>query len=143
MITNCECSGAIAAKAFAPQGGKAVINWEKPSLKCSSGRKATIKSEDVQPPCFNPPLEFGVGRHGVTYTYGYQSGSKVVKLQCPIEIDIIGMYVLRVSKKRFSALISGNCFSVETYTFLRVNVNVTIFRSFTRYNFQNINKNMK
>ena len=92
IITNCECSGAITAKAFAPQGGKAVINWEKPSLKCSSGRKATIKSEDVQPPCFSSPLEFGVGRHGVTYTYGYLNGTKVVKLQCPIEIDIIGMY---------------------------------------------------
>jgi hypothetical protein len=89
---ECECSGAITTKAFVPQGGKAVINWEKPSLKCSSGRKATIKSEDVQPPCFSPPLEFGVGRHGVTYTYGYLSGTKVVKLQCPIEIDIIGMY---------------------------------------------------
>jgi hypothetical protein len=88
---KCECSGAITAEAFVPQGGKTLIDWEIPSLKCSSGRKAIIKSHDVQPPCFSPPLEFGVGRHTVTYTYGYLRGTKVVKLQCSIEIDIIGV----------------------------------------------------
>jgi hypothetical protein len=86
------CSETITTvKVFVPQGGKAVINWIKPSLKCSSGGKATIESEDVQPPGVSSPSEFGVGKHTVTYTYGYRRGTKVVKLQCPIKIDVTGM----------------------------------------------------
>jgi hypothetical protein len=88
---ECGCSGTMTAKAFVPQGGKAVINWEIPTLKCASGRQAIIKSQDVQPHCISPPSEFGVGKHTVTYTYGYLSGTKVVYLQCPIEINITGM----------------------------------------------------
>ena len=89
---QCVCSETITTvKVFVPQGGKAVINWIKPSLKCSSGGKATIESEDVQPPGVSSPSEFGVGKHTVTYTYGYRRGTKVVKLQCPIKIDVTGM----------------------------------------------------
>ncbi|CAB4039533.1 Hypothetical predicted protein, partial [Paramuricea clavata] len=123
--TRCECSGVITTKAFAPQGGKAVINWNKPSLKCSSGREAIIKSQDVQPPCFSPPLEFGVGRHGVTYTYGYQSGTKVVKLQCPIEIDIIACQcpgVVRVNAE----LPGGSNTTFVSWTIPKPNCPVTL-----------------
>ena len=90
---RCKCSGAITANAFAAHGGKAVINWEVPTLECASGRQAVIKSQDldVQPPGVSPPEEFGVGKHTVTYTYGYLRGTKVVKLQCPIKIDVTGM----------------------------------------------------
>jgi hypothetical protein len=88
---ECGCSGGIIAKAFVSQGGKAVIDWEIPSLKCASARQAVIQSEDVQPPGVSPPSEFGVGMHTVTYTYGYLRGTMVVKQQCPIEIDIRGM----------------------------------------------------
>jgi hypothetical protein len=89
---QCVCSETITTvKVFVPQGGKAVINWIKPSLKCSSGGKATIESEDVQPPGVSSPSEFGIGRHTVTYTYGYLIGCRVVKVQCSIEINIRGM----------------------------------------------------
>jgi hypothetical protein len=88
---ECGCSGTITANVFAAQGGKAVINWEVPTLKCASGRQAVIKSTDVQPPGVSPPSEFGVGMHRVTYTYGYLRGTKVVKQQCPVEIDVAGM----------------------------------------------------
>ncbi|CAB3990655.1 Hypothetical predicted protein [Paramuricea clavata] len=86
---QCGCSGAITAKVFrAAQGGKAVINWEVPTLKCASGRQAVIKSTDVQPPGVSPPAAFGVGNHTVTYTYDYRRGTKVVRLQCPIKINV-------------------------------------------------------
>jgi hypothetical protein len=85
------CPGTITAYVFAAQGGKAVIDWEVPTLKCSSGRQTVIKSTDVQPPGVSPPAEFGVGMHRVTYTYGYLRGTKVVKQQCSIEIDVAGM----------------------------------------------------
>ena len=78
--------------AFVHQGGKAVINWIKPSLKCPSDHNATIESEDVQPPGVSPPSEFGVGKHTVTYTYGYRRGTKVQKLKChAVEINVAGM----------------------------------------------------
>ena len=83
---ECTCDQ-IEAGAFVAQGERALINWIEPTLKCASGRQAQIESKIVQPPV-SPPSEFGAGHHTVTYTYRYLRGSKVVSLECRVEINV-------------------------------------------------------
>lgn len=87
---ECLCDN-VQKRAFAVQGGKALINWVKPTLKCTSDRQTELDSEEVDPPV-SPPQEFGVGRHTVKYTYRYMTETRVLQESCSVIVNVEGMY---------------------------------------------------
>ena len=72
-------------------GGKALIPWTEPTLKCASGREAELESKVVVSP-YSSPHEFGVGDHTITYTYNYLRGSRVVPQTCSVKFHVNGMF---------------------------------------------------
>lgn len=87
---KCLCDN-IETHAFATQGGKALINWVKPTLKCTSGRHTKLHSEEVGPPV-SSPQEFGVGHHTVKYTYRYMRETRLLEEKCSLIVNVNGMY---------------------------------------------------
>ena len=91
ILGECSCVKTEVDVAYVAQGGKALINWKEPKLKCPTGVDPTEISKDVSPD-LSPPAEFKHGLHTVTYTIRYKRspGEDFQTRKCPVEIAVEG-----------------------------------------------------
>ncbi|XP_028404374.1 uncharacterized protein LOC114527012 [Dendronephthya gigantea] len=84
---QCLCDTISSEDNYVAAGQTALIRWVEPSLKCESGRSASVQSRTVNPPV-RSPSRFGVGQHQITYTYAYMRGTKETKQNCFVNINV-------------------------------------------------------